>query len=274
MNSVMSLRKRFLRFVDHGLVPFCGILFNARNRFINVIYYHDIVRDDGYSFMRTNINVFKRQMEWLVSHGYETFRFDDLNAETLKFKKKHILIAFDDGWRSNYTEIFDYMSNRGLKYNVFLTVGEIDSNPDYLTWEMVRKMQQSGLVGFGAHTFTHPSMADLSQINYQREVNEANNLFYQELGYKPVDFCYPFGYFSEESNVVLEKESSYLRLYTSKKMYSYEQNGKIVFGRNGISTDDSMSVFRKKVKGNMNFLIVYEDHLLNPLVALYHKIRK
>ena len=112
---------------------------------MNVIYYHDIVRGEGFSFMRTNINVFKNQMEWLKNHGYETFRFDDLNDCTIRFRKKRVLIAFDDGWRSNYSEIYDLMRQMGLKYNIFLTIGEIGVNPNYLTWDMAREMHKSGL---------------------------------------------------------------------------------------------------------------------------------
>ena len=223
-----------------------------RNKFINVFYYHDIVRDNGYSFMRTNIDVFKHQMEWLVSKGYETLRFDDLNEETLMFKKKKVLIAFDDGWRSNYTEIFEYMKSQGLKYNIFLTMGEINNNPEYLTWNMVREMHESGLCGFGAHTYTHPDMSDLNKICIDKEVNQADKLFEKELGYQPIDFCYPFGYYSEESNLGLEVKSQYQRIYTSQNLFSYSQNGRIVMGRNGISTDDSEAEFQNKVKGYEN----------------------
>ncbi len=125
--------------------PLIGRMMLQNNIYVNVIYYHDIVRDKGYSFMRTNIGVFKHQMEWLAKNGYETLRFDDLNVDTLRFKKKRVLIAFDDGWRSNYTEIFEYMKSLGLQYNIFLTMGEINNNPEYLTWDMVREMHDSGL---------------------------------------------------------------------------------------------------------------------------------
>lgn len=270
----MSVGGKLLSFNKYYIVPFLGKIFICRNKYVNVIYYHDIVQNEGYSFMRTNIEVFKQHMEWLVMKGYDTLRFDDLDNEHISFNKKRVLIAFDDGWRSNYSEIFDYMRQRGLKYNVFLTVGEIGVNPDYMTWDMVREMHESGLCGFGAHTFTHPSMANLENISFQHEVNEANILFAHELGYHPEDFCYPFGYYSEDSNLRLEKESPYKRIYTSKKMYSYEENGRIVFGRNGISTDDSIGIFRKRVKGYMNFLKVYEDIFYNPILSLYHKIRK
>ena len=274
MNKVFKrIGKKIYSFFVRDIIPLIGRIFRHRNKFINVIYYHDIVRDNGYSFMRTNHKVFERQMEWLVREGYETLRFDDIEESNVRYKKKRIIIAFDDGWRSNYSEIFNYMKQRGLKYNVFLTIGEIGENPEYLTWEMVKEMHDSGLVGFGAHTFSHPSMADLSLIDYKQEVNVADEIFNQKLGYYPLDFCYPFGYYTEESNLHLEKESSYKRIYTSKKMYSYEQSGKLILGRNGISNDDSMRVFRNKVDGDMNVLKLFEDRIFKPMLQLYHKIK-
>ncbi len=259
MNKVIQLLKSFFyRFS----CPLIGSLYLFKNRYVNVIYYHDIVQDEGYSFMRTNIDVFKHQMEWLVSQGYETVRFDELNGDKFQFKKKRILIAFDDGWLSNYSEIFEYMKERNLKYNVFLTMEEISNNPDYLTWDMVREMHNSGLCGFGAHTYTHPDMSNLSKIDFDKEISQADQLFEKELGYAPTDFCYPFGYYSEDSNLELESKTNYLRIYTSQNLFSYEQNGKIVMGRNGISTDDSDAVFRNKVRGFENGFYSFRRNVL------------
>lgn len=260
--------------MEQYTIPAVGRLFNFKNKYVNVVYYHDIVREEGYSFMQTNIDVFKRQMEWLVSKGYETLRFDDLNDDTLMFKKKRVLIAFDDGWRSNYTEIFDFMKERGLKYNVFLTVGEIGENPDYMTWNMVREMYESGLCGFGAHTYNHMSMADIDKVDFSHEVDDANNVFNKELGFYPKDFCYPFGYFSEQSHKTLIASGVYKRLYTSEQMYSYQRQGVIIFGRNGISTDDSLVYFAKKVQGYTNINRTYQKIVYNPLLSVYHIFRK
>ena len=259
MNQIIHFSKRLFYSI---FCPIIGRLMLHRNKFINVFCYHDIVRDNGYSFMRTNINVFKHQMEWLVKNGYETLRFDDLNVDTLRFKKKRVLIAFDDGWRSNYSEIFEYMKGLGLKYNIFLTMGEINNNPEYLTWDMVREMHKSGLCGFGAHSFTHPDMSDLHKIDIEKEVNQADKLFEKELGYQPIDFCYPFGYYSEESNLGLEIKSQYQRIYTSQNLFSYKQNGRIVMGRNAISTVDSDAVFHNKVKGYENAFYSFRRKVL------------
>lgn len=234
-------------------IPFVGRLFKWKNKYVNVIYYHDIVEGQGESFMRTNYDLFKSHMEHIAHRGYKTLRFDDLNSEDKeRYDSKKIIIAFDDGWKSNYTMIYDLMKSLGLKYNIYLTIGEIGKNPDYLTWEQVKKMHEDGLVGFGAHTYTHPDMSDISKIDTELEFKKADLIFEQHLGFSPLDFCYPFGYYSEESNEYISSHLNYIRIYTSRMMYSYRQNGKIIFGRNGISNDESFGVFKAKLKGYFN----------------------
>ncbi len=246
----MNLIKRI---AYNYIIPFIGRLTVNKNHFVNVIYYHDIVKGGGQSFMHTNIDVFKRHMQYIADNGYEPIRFDELDEkETLKFDKKKIIIAFDDGWLSNYTETFGLMQSLNIKYNVFLTIGEIGKNPEYLTWDLVRKMHESDLVGFGVHTFTHPQIADMSGIDTNLEFNQANKIFQEELGYEPLDFCYPYGSCSEFSHDYLTTNTNYKRIYTSSMMYSYEQNGCIIFGRNGISNDESFGVFKAKLNSYFN----------------------
>lgn len=266
----MSIVKKILGCIDNSIIPFFGRLCVSKNKYCNVIYYHDVVDGEGFSFMKTKYDVFVSQMLYLKEHGYQTLRFDDLNDETVKFRKKRVLIAFDDGWRSNFDKIFEFMKANGLKYNIFLTMGEIGHNPDYLTWGEVCRMHKSGLCGFGAHTYTHPDMSDISKISFEHEIDDADALFEKELGYRPLDFCYPFGYYSEMSNIYIEKNADYKRIYTSKKMYSYNQNGCFVFGRNAISNDDGINIFLNKTRGYYNFRGIYERCLLSPLLSLYH----
>lgn len=234
-------------------IPFVGRIFRRKNQYVNVIYYHDVVKEEGSSFMKINFNFFKQQMEYIASKEYSTYRFDDLTSDLiLEYNPKKVIITFDDGWLSNYTEIYDLMSHLGLKYNVFLTIGKIGNDPNYLSWEQIRKMHESGLVGFGIHTYSHPDMSNISKINPELEFEKANKIFEQELNYKPNDFCYPFGFYSEESNEYISTNLDYKRIYTSKLMYSYFQNDKIIFGRNGISNDEPFNVFKAKLKGYFN----------------------
>lgn len=241
------------RIAYNYILPFIGKIRVGRNRFVNIVYYHDIVKGEGQSFMRTNIDVFKRQMEYIAKNGYKTLRFDELNERNnVRFEKKKVVIAFDDGWLSNYNEIFEFMQSLDIKYNIYLTIGEIGNNPKYLSWDLVRKMHDSGLVGFGVHTYTHPHVADMLDIDPELEFVKANEVFQKELGYEPLDFCYPYGDCSEIAHEFLSTKTNYQRIYTSTMMYSYEKNGRIIFGRNGISNDETFGVFKAKLNGYFN----------------------
>lgn len=234
-------------------IPFIGWLCRSKNQYVNVIYYHDIVRGKGKSFQQTNIEIFKRQMAYIANHGYQTLRFDDLQEKSDEaYNPKKIIIAFDDGWKSNYTEIYDLMKSLGLKYNIYLAVKEIGSNSDYLTWNQVRKMHDEGFVGFGAHTYSHPDISDIKKIDSEMEFSKADSIFEKELGYIPLDFCYPYGLYSEESNEYISSKLNYKRIYTSCYMYSYRQNSKLIFGRCGISNDETFGVFKAKLNGYFN----------------------
>lgn len=241
------------RFAYNHIIPLVGHLFVHKNKYCNVIYYHDIVRVEGYSFMRTNIEVFKRQMQYIVDKGYETVRFDDLDSsDKMSFKKNRVIIAFDDGWLSNYTEIFDFMKAKGLKYNVFLAVGLIGQDKRYLTWDMIREMHESGICGFGTHTYSHVDLSKITSENYSQEVLKADDVFSTELGYSPKDFCYPFGKYTTSSNDYLVNHSQYERIYQSDMRYSYQLKGKYIMGRSGISNDETLSVFKAKLNGYFN----------------------
>lgn len=228
-----------------------GGIAGGRNRFINVIYYHDIVSVEGSGSQKTNVELFKKQMQYIKDNGYTTFTFDELD-ENVAYDKRNVLITFDDGWRSNYTEIFDFMQSLGIKYNIFLEAGNVGTHPEYLTWDMVREMHGSGIVGFGAHTYTHPDMSDLTKVDVDLEFREANQKIFQETGIAPKDFCYPYGKWSQESNEYIVEYTDYTRIYTSDMDYSYMKNGKILFGRNSINGDRPFKVFVNMVKGNYN----------------------
>lgn len=234
------------------VIPTIGRLYRHENKIVNVIYYHDIVQGDGESFQKTNVEIFKSQMKYIADNGYKTLRFDDLNDETIHYNTKSVIIAFDDGWLSNYNEIYDFMKSCGLKYNIYLAIKEIGNNPNFLTWEKIRKMHKEGLVGFGIHTYNHVNASNIDAIDPTVEFEKANEIFKQELGYTPLDFCYPYGAYSESSNRYLIHNTPYQRIYTSDMMYSYYQDGRIIFGRCGVKNEESMSVFRSKLNGLFN----------------------
>lgn len=248
--------------VYRKIIPSIGSAFISRNKFINTIYYHDVVKGRGNSFMCINEDTFKNQMLYLIKCGYQTKNFVDLSTpENCKWKKNTLLITFDDGWISNYTMIYDFMKSHGLKYNIFLEVGKIGVDDNYLNWGQIKEMFLSGIVGFGAHTYSHSNMSDFKTINVEKEIYQANSVMQRELGFAPKDFCFPYGVYSPETLQEIIGLNVYDRIYTSDLRYSYAQNGTIIFGRNAISNDESFDIFQNKVRSRYNVLSLLKNIL-------------
>ena len=183
---------------------------------IPVIYYHSIVETKGSTYMYVNYNKFCGDMLWLKENGYKTLKFSDLNADLSKeLREKVVVIAFDDGYKDNYTLIFKFMKENAIKYNIFLAVGSIGIDDKYLSWQDIRAMYQSGLVDFGAHTYSHIDSRLITDANFSREVLEANAIIHRELGVDVSDFCLPFGYYNDTLLNYLDAKRCYKRVYTS-----------------------------------------------------------
>ncbi len=243
----------FKQFLYYHVIPFIGRICVGRNKYINVIYYHDVLPSGGRSYMKIEYDLFLAQMQYLRQEGYQTYTFQELNEQgVMPFGEKQVLITFDDGWLSNYTTVFPLLKDMGIKFNVFLAAGLIGVNPGYMNWEMVEEMARSGMCGFGAHTYDHVNMDDLSGMDFHRQITMTDDLIEKHCGYRPLDFCFPKGKYTPASLEYFVRESPYTRIYPSDLDYSRMENGKIIFGRNAISNDEDMSVFRKKLKGYFN----------------------
>jgi len=149
--------KTFIKKNIYKLIPIIGAPLSSKLSF-PIIYYHDIVEDQGYSLQKTNFTVFKEQMIYLSENNYNTLLFSEVGNFTDKklANKKNVMITFDDGYRSNYELAFPLMKELGLKFNIFICPKMIENkHPEYLSKDMLDEMYKSGLVEFGSHTYSH-----------------------------------------------------------------------------------------------------------------------
>ncbi|WP_242107289.1 poly-beta-1,6-N-acetyl-D-glucosamine N-deacetylase PgaB [Luteimonas aquatica] len=137
-----------------------------------VLNYHDIRDDvaphgDADQFATSTQN-FIAHLDWLAAQGYHPVSLQqviDASAGRAKLPSKPVLLTFDDGLRSVYTKVFPLL--RAYKYPALVAVitAWVDlpqgqtvqfSRPmgreDFVTWEQLREMQDSGLVEIASHT--------------------------------------------------------------------------------------------------------------------------
>jgi len=139
----------------------------------------------------------------------------DLNTihELISKYPNPILITADDGYLGIYTDFMPLLKEFNFKAN-FMIFGEVidEHNPEYVTWEQIKEMQQSGLVEFGNHTYSlhsYPKQAlmDLyrSDPEFCRKDIELNRTKLEAAtGVKCDAFAYPYGGRNMSSNAVID----------------------------------------------------------------------
>ncbi len=68
---------------------------------------------------------------------------------------------------------------------------EWDAGSYLLTWEMLREMQQSGLMTIGSHTVTHPMLAKIPMEQVEKELLASRERIQVMMGMTPRHFSYP-----------------------------------------------------------------------------------
>lgn len=240
-----------------------------------VIMYHAVINDSGrlgkYVISPAEL---ESDFRWLKQNGYTAVLSADLidyveNGTPLP--EKPVLLTFDDGYYNNYLYAYPAAQQYGMKF-VLSPIGKYadlytetpDQSPYYAhaTWDMLREMQQSGIVEIGNHTYDlHKSdgkrlgskrISSESMEQYEKMLSQDVLLFQQKavesLGYEPVLFAYPFGAVSDGEPAIIDKLGFQVTLSCEERISTVTRDPKslIYLGRylrpSGV---DSASYFKK-----------------------------
>ncbi|MBK1882571.1 polysaccharide deacetylase family protein [Luteolibacter pohnpeiensis] len=192
---------------------------------VAVLGYHDFSETAPETAMRIRTSKFRKQMEVIQQLGITVITYDDFMAwkkGEKEIPEKSILLTFDDGWKSVYTDAFPILKEFHYPFTLFLYKNYIDGGGKALTTPMIEEMIKAG-ASIGSHSTSHPFP---SQVKAQRKKGErAYDAFLrQELGeskrfleskfHLPVTaYAYPGGFFTDEM-LTLADEFRYTYLFT------------------------------------------------------------
>lgn len=140
-----------------------------KNHFLGIAY-HDIEdRDPDQAVVAVRTERLIEQLAWLRENGYQPVTVDQILAARsggAELPPKAILLTFDDGYSSFYTRVMPIL--RSYHWPAVLApvgawidtpadqpvdfAGSMRARSDFLTWQQVREISQSGLVEIAAHT--------------------------------------------------------------------------------------------------------------------------
>lgn len=193
---------------------------------------------------------FEKQMEYLVSQGYQTIYFSDLLdylENGCPLPEKPIILTFDDGWVEDFSVVYPVLKNYSMVGTFFPPTNWVDHDAKgLLSWDQISAMSLGGME-FGSHTESHAWLDRISDDRVLSEVSLSKQHIEAHTGKPVIVLAYPGGAFS--TNVIdLIKEAGYQAAVTT--LYGSDQNLRDIFTlhRIGVHYTDSIEVFASRLK--------------------------
>lgn len=137
---------------------------------------------------------FARQMETLKAEGYTPISLSLLRSslETgTALPAKAVVLTFDDGWDSQYSQAFPVLQRLGFVGTFFVFTDAVGT-PGHVTWDQVREMRDAGME-IGSHTMTHARLPGLDPWPMWKELAWSKDRIEHELDAEIDLLAYPFG---------------------------------------------------------------------------------
>lgn len=148
----------------------------------------------------TEVAVFERQLEVLAKHDVVSLdtALDRLEAGDAR---PSIVLTFDDGFADVFHNAWPLLRERRLPFTIFLATAYMGEVMQWegatakgapgrgVSWDQLRKMQDSGLLTLGNHTHTHTRPELLTGA----ALDECSEAIFRRCGVRPQHFAYPWG---------------------------------------------------------------------------------
>lgn len=169
-----------------------------------ILCYH-IVESPNDPRMEIGREQFRQQMRYLAVTGYNVIplkqAWEYATGVRTSVPPRSVVITFDDGWRSTYTEVFPEMKRRHFPFTLFIYPNIVGQTAHALTWKQIKEMSDWG-ADIQSHSFSHPFLTKrrhpgLEDKKYaewlHHELEGSRKALQRETG-KVVEFlAYPYG---------------------------------------------------------------------------------
>jgi peptidoglycan/xylan/chitin deacetylase (PgdA/CDA1 family) len=181
------------------------------------IMYH---RFDENKYPSTNIqmNIFLEQIQLIKDLNYDFIHPENFEKNfSIPKKQKKILITIDDAFQSFYEVAWPFLKENKIPFILFVSTEPV-GNKGYMTWDQIKEVEQESFAIIGHHSHSHDYLIDVSNEDFIKDIETANKIFTEKIGYIPSLFSYPFGEYSE-----------FMRQYISKNFtYAFGQHSGII----------------------------------------------
>jgi peptidoglycan/xylan/chitin deacetylase (PgdA/CDA1 family) len=177
-------------------------------------------RFDENKYPSTNIqmNIFLQQIQLIKDLNYDFIHPENFEKNfNIPKKQKKILITIDDAFQSFYEVAWPFLKENKIPFILFVSTEPV-GNRGYMTWDQIKEVEQESFAIIGHHSHSHDYLIDVSNEDFIKDIEIANKIFTEKIGYIPSLFSYPFGEYSE-----------FMRQYISKNFaYAFGQHSGVI----------------------------------------------
>lgn len=191
---------------------------------IPILCYHNLNPTKPGS-MNMTPQKFESQIKWLKDNGFTIIPLkeavDYLQGKRESLPPKSIVVTADDGWQSVYTYMFPIIKKYNIPVTLFIYPQTISNGKNAMTWEELKKLQDTGLFDIQSHTYSHPNFKQakkrMSPENYEKyvtsELVSSKTMLENKTGKKILFLAWPFGIYDSYLEQAAEK-AGYVMAFT------------------------------------------------------------
>ena len=168
------------------------------------IMYHRF-NESKYPSTNIQMEVFRKHINMIIESGFSFYNPKNFEKEFSKPKtNKKILLTIDDAFRSFYTEAWPYLKKNEIPFILFVSTKPVGKN-GYMTWEQIKEIEIEKFAMIGHHSHSHEHLIDKTYEEFILDIETADKIFKENLGYVPKMFSYPFGEYSKKMKDYVSK---------------------------------------------------------------------
>lgn len=221
-----------------------------------VLLYHDITDKFYWTFSRTTVGIFKRQMSYLKKKGYDEINISNLKRD-IKIDEKVFSLTFDDGFESLFENVLPILNKLDYRATVFINTGFMGKKNSWdvnlcnlekkhMNWDKIEILLDNKWT-IGSHSHLHRDYTKISKNEIEEDIGKSIDEIKKNLGFYPKYFSYPFGRTNKKIEDIVKKSgieiavTSYPESNLNKNYFAYGRRPVYLF-------DTSVDVYNRVKK--------------------------
>lgn len=167
------------------------------------------------------------QIQFFKKRGYQFIKASELQKS---WPKRAICLTFDDGYLSTLTYGVETLKKHQVTATIYVVPAYVGENSYWknaaprplASWELLKDARLQG-IEISNHTYTHPYLSELSLEEQIKEISLAHQAL-KEHGFCSESFCFPYGFFNEQTLQAMQQTSYKIGLGLSRRRATPKDN--------------------------------------------------